>query len=439
MFFERVNNEWSVLRMIDRMHDGNIYETERMYINDNGTNRIVSPNNNTTWIPSKQTIDYSYYNFVNKNEAMEKCNRLKYIIPLFDDEMYIKDNLMKALQFPEIEQMIKLGCKNVAMKLAHSSTTKADMKHIFGGYYNEKETTLLRKAGLTKHQFDKCNFDARNWYTQGVIRELRELFGDELIHIDNNTFDKYYDAFSLINKQTSWGGGIRSYSEMFNLDYKKLIKNLIRLAEKHESVYQIINDTMNMYSRLNRGTAPEIDWYFDSFSDLTRAHDVINALKLEQDAERRAMWNMAEAERRKKEEARRKKLDEERKEFEYEDDKYIIRLPLDGNEIINEGSKQRICIGSYVSSHSNGNTNLFFIRQKECPDIPFYAIQMDNNKNIVQIHGYCNKWLGNNPEAIPTVIRWLRKNNIKCSDNILTCTSTGYGSCNHYVKMPVVD
>ena len=151
------------------------------------------------------------------------------------------------------------------------------------------------------------------------------------------------------------------------------------------------------------------------------------------------MYNAAEAERRKKEEEKRIKLDKERQKYEYEDDNFIIRLPKDSNEIISEGARQRICIGGYVSSHANGSTNLFFLRKKNDPTIPFYAIEMNNNESIVQIHGYCNKWLGNNPEAIPTVIRWLRKNGIKCADAILTCTSTGYGGNGSYVQMPVVD
>ena len=64
---------------------------------------------------------------------------------------------------------------------------------------------------------------------------------------------------------------------------------------------------------------------------------------------------------------------------------------------------------------------------------------MNNSKVINQIHGYCNKWLGNNPEAIPTVIRWMRKNGIKCDNKILTCKSTGYCMRNDYVPMPKVD
>jgi hypothetical protein len=204
-------------------------------------------------------------------------------------------------------------------------------------------------------------------------------------------------------------------------------------------IYRIVIDTMNQYAYLALGTQPTIDWYFDSCSDVVRVHDAVTALKVQQDAERRAAWDKTEAERRKAEEEKRKKIDEVRKQYEYEDDNFIIRLPRNGTEITNEGINQSICIGGYVSDHANGRTNLFFLREKSEPDVPFYAIEMGNDKVVRQIHGYCNKWLGNNPEAIPTVVRWLRKNGIKCSEHILTCTAKGYGSTAEHCKMPVVD
>ena len=223
-----------------------------------------------------------------------------------------------------------------------------------------------------------------------------------------------------------------------NVDKRKFMKNLIRIGGKNESVYTTASDTINMYFYLSDARKPEINWYFDSASDVSRIHDVVMDLKFIEEAESRARYNKAEAERRKKEEEKRMKLDEQRKEFEYEDDDFVIRLPKDGNEIVREGMKQHICIGGYVSRHSNGDTNLFFLRKKSEPDAPFYAIEMTNGNVINQIHGFGNKWLGNNPEAIPTVIRWLRKNGIRCTDHILTCTATGYGSNSNHVAMPVV-
>jgi hypothetical protein len=178
---------------------------------------------------------------------------------------------------------------------------------------------------------------------------------------------------------------------------------------------------------------------FDDYSDIVRTHDALNALVAEREAERRAYYNMDEKKRRELDEKRRQKTDELRKHYEYEDDEFVIRLPKDVYEIINEGAKQCICIGGYTSRHSKGETNLFFLRRKDSESVPFYAIEMNNNKVIVQIHGHSNKWLGNNPEAIPTVVRWLRKNDIKCDNKILTCTARGYGRTNEYIEMPIVD
>lgn len=85
-----------------------------------------------------------------------------------------------------------------------------------------------------------------------------------------------------------------------------------------------------------------------------------------------------------------------------------------------------------------GNDMEEYIEVMRDPDMPFYAIEMNRNNQINQIHGYCNKWLGCDPDVIPTVVRWLRKNNIKCDEKILTCKSTGYCATREYVPMPVV-
>lgn len=445
IYFERLEDGWSVLRVFDRRYgEENLYEKERMYLHDDGTNRIVAPSQNG-WVPAKQSNDWSYYRFANKEEAIQKCNRLKYIIPLVEDEneSKIKWSLMTILRFPELEQMISLGYKKVAKDIAHSSCPRADLLHMFGDYYKEREKTILRKVGMTKNQLDAYIglMGVDRYYGVGrcnrALIEMRKMFGDDLSHIDIETFTKYCNAF--VKMQTGWRYEIYPQIQYMDIDRNRFIKNAIRLGEKHDPAYRVLGDTLDRYRALNTGTHPEINWYFDSYSDLVRAHDAIDDLKRAQDAERQAMWNLEAAERLKKEEEKRKKLDEERKQWEYEDDDYLIRLPKDSSEIVNEGSRQRICIGGYTSSHATGRTNLFFLRKKSDPTTPFYAIEMNNNHVIVQIHGYCNSWLGQHPEAIPTVVRWLRKNEFKCDQKILTCTSTGYCSNNEYVAMPVVD
>jgi hypothetical protein len=267
------------------------------------------------------------------------------------------------------------------------------------------------------------------------LSKMRQIYGVDLSHYDLESFKKMYTHCHMISRVYF----ADYYFNYTNIDKVKFFNNLKRLGERNINAYQVVRDTLSQYRSLNATTRPEINWYFDSMSDLTRAHDAITALAIAEREERNALYRLQAAERQKQEDKKREEVDKKRKEWEYEDDQYIIRLPRNVAEIVTEGSKQRICIGGYTTSHSIGHTNLFFLRKKSDPDSPFYAIEVGNDKSVRQIHGYCNKWLGCNPEAIPTVVRWMRKNDIKCTEAILTCNSTGYGSNRQYVKMPQVD
>lgn len=309
---------------------------------------------------------------------------------------------------------------------------KAELKHSFGDYYNDKEKSLSKKTGMSKQQF--AWIITQN-SIESPLRKMHEIYGSDLSHYDFESFKKMY-THCLMMSQVYFSD---YYFDNTNIDKVKFFNNLKRLGEKDVTAYQVARDTLAQYRGLNAATKPEINWYFDNMSDLTRAHDAITALANAEREERQALYRLQAAERHKQEDKKRVELDKKRKEWEYEDDQYVIRLPHNVAEIVTEGSKQRICIGGYTTSHSCGYTNLFFLRKKSDPDSPFYAIEVGNDKSVRQIHGYCNAWLGVHPEAIPTVVRWMRKNDIKCTEAILTCTSTGYGSNRQYVKMPQVD
>ena len=441
-YFERVNDDWSVIRIILRDKD-KASEAYRFYINDAGKCRLTSYSKNE-WVTCRSIrMNWNYYaHLVNQDEAIEKCDRIKYALKAMPDtqKQDVMNKLVTMLRFPEIEQLFNLGCKPIAKCALNSSTPRADIKDYFGGYYKEKEKSLLRKVGLTKQQLDEYvshldgNYGTNQSYKKAMYA-MRKNF-DNIASLDQATFTKYLNGLASISR--SFWRSIEFYTECFDLDAKRFTSNLIRLNGKNANACRLVHDTLNSAMTLNHGTRPDINWYFDDYSDIVRAHDAVVALKAQQDAERQRYWSLKEDERRKKDEEKRQKIDKERKKYEYEDDNYIIRLPKDLTEIVSEGTKQHICIGGYTNRHAMGDTNLFFLRKKSAPDTPFYAIEM-NHDNIIQIHGFGNKWLGNDPDAIPTVIRWLRKNGIKCSDAILTCTAIGYGRTNNYVPMPIVD
>ena len=148
--------------------------------------------------------------------------------------------------------------------------------------FYQKEKTILRKAGLTKHQLDTFmslyNGERYSSYRlSGALTEMRKFFGDSFIHLDNATFDKYFNAFvEMIN---GWRNEMYPQLDSMDIDRNKFIRNVVRIGEKHNTVYRVLNDTLNQYRGLNAGTHPEINWYFDSYSDVVRAHDAIDELK----------------------------------------------------------------------------------------------------------------------------------------------------------------
>ncbi len=451
VYCEKVDDDWCVLRSFSRQSDDLLIEEWRMYICKDGTTRIVSKATDG-WIPAKQSKGWRHNKsyLANKDEAMVICPRIKYILSSakLKNDYQETEFLVTALRFPEIEQMCKLGCGNSAAYVASSHTTKADIKEMFGGYYNEKEKNFLRKIGMTKQQLDAYSEvngehdEGRYVYSEwsDALCSLREMFGNDLTYLDIDSFKKYLLACKEWRRFRQRWRNTYIFDELgLDLDDTRFFKNLVRLMNKRSDIFTVVYDAMDAYRYLRTDRRFNVDWYFDDVSDAVRVHDALVELKNLQWAEDRARYNMEAAERQKKEEAKRKKLDETRKIYEYEDCDFIIRLPKTANEIVYEGTAQHICIGGYVSRHSVGDTNLFFLRRKSEPDTPFYAIEMNNSNNIVQIHGFGNRWLGNNPEAIPTVVRWLRKHGIKCNKEILTCKATGYGMVREFVAMPVVD
>lgn len=79
--------------------------------------------------------------------------------------------------------------------------------------------------------------------------------------------------------------------------------------------------------------------------------------------------------------------------FEYEDDEFLIRPPLDAAEIVKEGQKLHHCVGggNYSSRMAKGEIAILFLREKKHPAIPYYTIEV-NMKTFqpLQYHGYKN-------------------------------------------------
>lgn len=91
---------------------------------------------------------------------------------------------------------------------------------------------------------------------------------------------------------------------------------------------------------------------------------------------------------------------EERKRFEFEYGNLFLRQPDTLEEIIAEGKELHHCVGGYTKRHAKGDTNIFFIRKKSEPNVPYYTVEVSNNYIIVQCRGYRNDTQSPKPQEV---------------------------------------
>ena len=136
-------------------------------------------------------------------------------------------------------------------------------------------------------------------------------------------------------------------------------------------------------------------------------------------AEREAIRNGKEAEKRAREQAERKEKFRERlavlEELSFQQDGLLIRPCADEDELRQEGKELHHCVGSYAKDHASGKTAILFIRKVEAPDKPFFTLEFDEKRQTVRQ----NRGL-RNCDRTPEVaaferawLDWLKKGNPK--------------------------
>ena len=93
--------------------------------------------------------------------------------------------------------------------------------------------------------------------------------------------------------------------------------------------------------------------------------------------------------------------------MEWTKENLLIRLPVDGNEIVAEGKALHHCVGGYVKRAAEGKTTILFIRHVDQPDKPFYTLEWCNG-HVQQCMAYGNSSYTNDPEVQAFVEAWTK-------------------------------
>ena len=420
-----------------------LLEDKRVYVADKNKYAVATINPAGEWVTNGSfTSNRFNFNIINKDDVYKLPHR-EYIKNIFQDREPTVYRFVSMMKTPEIEQLANMGMYAIVKHLSGQDNVAAHIKELFGA--PNKKKNVLAKYSMNKKQMEYVNIvfdDSESSYQYGYYNKKRGISAikrhmgiDNVASLDYNTFLKYYKFASRL------GWSEQRMIERIPEDRRqKVVCKLCNMYDKHDTVLTLFSDTVSSYNYLNAENRPNVDVYdLKSYKELVRLHDTVIELRRLEQEERQRLYNMKEAERHALLEKKMEKLDKKRAEFNYSDDDFTIRLPNKLSEIVNEGSMLHHCVAGYTDRHAEGRTTIMFLRKNNDPTTSFYTIEINNDNTIQQIHGFGNKWLGNNPEAIPTVMRWLRANNLHCSDNILLSTAKGYCSGNApLVNKPII-
>lgn len=450
MTFTKLDDNWCVLRVyrwrncdywtktIDKT--AGIREVGRCYINAKGKASTACEYNDE-WIMKSSNIwecdgDTELINY----DSFLEWTPLKYVLPIIEEPNMYK--IINMLRHPVVEQMIKAGYPNIAKKICKRNEIAANLKYEFL-IKSERKLPLFKLLGVNKEEMrveDELLANKVHGWSNSIqfIRELKQLYGRfDISDLSKETiatlrlgYEKAGSFFDLCVMEGFGWGRYRSEHKYTEEEFKRAMK-ICKAEQKHEGTVELFRDTLGIYNRIRR--KPDIDISkFDNYNDLMRIHDALIDINTAEERERQASYNASQKERLEKLKKSFEKLQEERiAKYEYDEDgsEFCIRVPHVLDEIREEGIALSHCVGGYTDRHALGETNIIFLRRKDSENRSFYTIEIKGNR-VAQIHGSHNKWLGNNPEAIPFVYRYLKKLGVNFDKMVLLNKGMGYCASN---------
>lgn len=106
------------------------------------------------------------------------------------------------------------------------------------------------------------------------------------------------------------------------------------------------------------------------------------------------------------------------KQYEYQQDGFIIRPAANAGEIVVEGQTLHHCVGGdhYLEAHNNGTSLILLLRPTAEKQIPFITVELYNNYKIRQWHGAYNKKI-----LKKDIDAWLKAYTTKLEADTLNC------------------
>jgi hypothetical protein len=173
------------------------------------------------------------------------------------------------------------------------------------------------------------------------------------------------------------------------------------MAESGEGSLRLYMDYKRCLGQLDETNRKKWPLYPKDFSKIQKLHDdAVNFLNRERD-------RIQAAKQAEKQQKYLENFYEKAKGLEMSDNTYSIIACKDLMDLVKEGRTLSHCVGSYVTSVSEGREYILFLRKKNAIDMPYFTIDVTPEGRVRQIHGYGNCNL--TEEVKPFVKKWAKK------------------------------
>ena len=437
-FADRINDEWAVLRWYLSVGNSSI-ETSRMYVNKD-TAILCRSDLLGNWVHAPAKIKSETFNasrVIMSDENVFDGTKLEYFKQISTEMANQSAALYMLTVYPEFEKMYKMGLSWICDSYLESPYQFSWKSHLdtLCGHINWDAKGILQMLGINSHQAAAMKeymshiltLEQDYWqkrYCNNIIRTMKNIFvTNRLNDIDNDTFD--YILNSMRNKKRTSGyytSALARTFDIYGMDAMHFIRDLNAISDGDQLVPLMRNGNMQtvsidmIYSDLMRmvqcgNYTDRIRPRFDSVDELIRCHDIMVDLINADEAAHTYRTTREYIEGFQKNKPKWIA-------FEYDDDKeFCVIAPKDPVDIAEEGMNLHHCVKSFIPAVSKGETNVVFIRRKGFEDVPFFTVEVDNNKTIRQAHGNCNCNASTVPGLTEFITKWAKEKKLKYSSD----------------------
>ena len=416
---QKVKENTAVVRWkINSVYDETSTDGLRIYIEGKKVHACKLNNSNQfvrTTISHIKPENFCSANMHSVDKEALKGTILEYYGEIIDEipEQYKSLLIILFILNPNIEKLYKAGFKNLIFKSLEEGCMDVE-KYIAQKFYIDKKDlveakNIYKALKINKYQFNRIKEIEDDF---SIIPYLKKCFNlEDIASLDNKTFDDIWEALLEDTKDGYyWNSNYKkeNFSNIYKILSEYNDKNLIKIYRS--VVLPVLIKQTDRYDARH---------YYDYIEMVHRMDNDFKNFKLtfKDNQEISEMHDAAQAVYNLKRETYKTKAFQESvkkiEKYEFSAEEFSVIVPKLPGELANEGMELHHCVKSYIDRVCEGRTNIAFIRKTNDLTKPFFTVEISNDGNIEQVHGFANRNADTEPGLPDFVKKWAKERKLK--------------------------